>query len=342
MKKAAIYNQYLDTLGGGERYTMAFAKALSKNGYKVDVEWANDSIRSDIEKKFGIELTDVNFIPSVGRGDTYDLCFWVSDGSIPTLRARNNILHFQMPFTNVNGRTLLNKMKFYRINHVVCNSNFTKSVIDKEFGINSSVLHPPVDTISFKPKRKSNSIIYVGRFSKAPVTKSQDVLIRLFEEFNTKVPNSWELIIAGGSEVGGEEFVKELKKMSKGLPIKILENVSFPEIKRIVGEAKFFWSAAGYDIDEMREPIKVEHFGISLVEAMSAGCVPVVINKGGYKEIIQDGTNGILWNSKDSAIKSTLALVSDYKKWKAMSDSAKKDSIKYSYDNFEKEALRLL
>jgi len=53
--KAAIFNPYLDTLGGGERYTMAFAKVLSKKGYRVDVGWKDASIKAKIEDRFGIK-----------------------------------------------------------------------------------------------------------------------------------------------------------------------------------------------------------------------------------------------------------------------------------------------
>ncbi|KKT32188.1 MAG: hypothetical protein UW20_C0022G0001, partial [Candidatus Woesebacteria bacterium GW2011_GWB1_44_11] len=135
--RAAIYNPYLDTLGGGERYTAAFAEVLAKNGYIVDMQWKDTGIKGALEKRFGIALDGVNIVNDVKRGDGYDLCFWVSDGSIPILHARKNILHFQVPFHGVNGKSLINKMKFFRINKVICNSNFTKNIIDKEFGIKS-------------------------------------------------------------------------------------------------------------------------------------------------------------------------------------------------------------
>jgi len=38
---------------------------------------------------------------------------------------------------------------------------------------------------------------------------------------------------------------------------------------------------------------------MTTVEAMSAGCIPVVINKGGQKEIVEHGTSGFLWNTLD-------------------------------------------
>ena len=152
--KAAIHNPYLDTLGGGERYTLSFAKVLSDNGWDVDLEWKNENIRKKLESRFGINLSKINIASDIKKGDGHDLCFWVSDGSIPTLKARKNILHFQVPFHNIGGNSLLNKMKLFRIDNIVCNSAFTKNVIDREYGVESVVLYPPVSVSDFKSKRK--------------------------------------------------------------------------------------------------------------------------------------------------------------------------------------------
>ena len=65
--RAAIYNPYLDTLGGGERYSMAFAKALSENGYKVDVQWQNEKIKRNFEERFGMNLSGVKIVKDIKK-----------------------------------------------------------------------------------------------------------------------------------------------------------------------------------------------------------------------------------------------------------------------------------
>src|SRR3990172_5524638 len=191
---AAIYNPYLDTLGGGERYTISFAKVLSDVGYDVDVEWKNPKIKNKLEERFGIKLQGINFINDIKRGDGYDICFWLSDGSIPLLRARKNFLHFQFPFKDTNGKSLLNRMKLVRINRVICNSKFTKSFVDKEYGIDSLVIYPSARTEKIKPKRKENIILFVGRFSRLTQLKRQDVLIEVFKKFVKRGYEDWKLI----------------------------------------------------------------------------------------------------------------------------------------------------
>ncbi len=340
--KAGIYNPYLDTLGGGERYTMAVATILAKNNYKVDVQWKDSKIRNKLENRFGIDLSGINFIPDIKRGDGYDVCFWLSDGSIPTLYSRKNLLHFQVPFKNVSGKNLLNKMKLFRINKIVCNSLFTKRVIDREYGVDSVVLYPPVSVEKFRAKKKENIILSVARFSRLKQAKRQDVLINSFKKFFDSGNHGWKLILAGGAEVGAEEYLEELKEMSRNYPIKIIKSPKFDEIKRLYATSMFFWSAAGYGVDEQKEPEKLEHFGITTVEAMAAGCVPLVYDAGGQKEIIKDGENGLLWKSEESLFVKMNKLIDDPKLVKKIVSMARKDTLKYSYEKFENGLLALL
>ncbi|MBX4205567.1 glycosyltransferase family 4 protein [Candidatus Microgenomates bacterium] len=340
--KAAIYNPYWDTLGGGERYCISVAEILSRNGYQVDIEWKDKDIISKLEKRFGLSLSNINVVEDVNRGDGYDLLFWVSDGSIPTLKARRNLLHFQFPFKNVNGNTLLNKMKFFRINKTICNSHFTKDIVDKEYGIDSIVIYPPVDVEKFKQLKKENTIIYVGRFSELTQSKRQDKLIETFKRFHDSGNTLWKLILVGGVEVGSGEFLEKLKDSAKTYPIKIIQSPDFRELKNLVGSSKFFWSAAGFGIDERENPTKVEHFGITVVESMAAGVVPIIYNAGGSKEIVQNGQNGYLWDNDDQLISNTNKLIIDAKLFRKLSLKAKEDSQKYNYERFEKELLSLL
>jgi len=340
--RAAIFNPYLDTLGGGERYSLAVAIALAGKGYRVDVQWESTSIKKALEERFGIELSGVNFVKDVGRGDGYDVCFWVSDGSIPTLKARKNFLHFQVPFQKVKGKTLLNRMKLFRISKVICNSKFTKSFIDKEYGVEAVVIYPPVPVDKIRPKKKENLILFVGRFSQLEQVKKQDVLVTAFKRLYGSGLKHWRLVLAGGVEVGGREFVQKLKKSVGNYPIEILESPSFKEIASLYGRAKIFWSAVGFGINERKEPEKVEHFGISVVEAMAGGAVPIAYRAGGYREIIIDGENGILWSKLSELTGKSLKLISDKVEFKKMAEAAKERSKAFGYEVFNREIEKYL
>jgi glycosyltransferase involved in cell wall biosynthesis len=340
--RAAIFNPYLDTLGGGERYTLSFAKVLLDLGYEVDIEWKSPEIIKLLGNRFGLDLSKINVVSDIKRGDGYDLCFWVSDGSIPALKSRKNILHFQVPFHDVNGKSLMNKMKIFRVNKVVCNSIFTKKIIDKEYGVDSVVVYPPVDTLSIKPKRKENIILSVGRFSGLLQSKHQDVLVKNFKKLIDKGLTEWKLIIAGGVEVGSDGYLDNIIKMSQGYPIEIIQSPSYSVLKDLYGKAKMFWSASGFGADENKSPEKVEHFGITVVEAMVAGTVPVVYNAGGYKEIITTGKDGYLWDKEYELIKNSVDLIKNKKILRRISLEAISASSRFSYEKFKSDIIKIL
>lgn len=343
-KTAAIYNPYLDTLGGGERYTLTFAKVLAESGFDVDIEWGDKAILEKLSLRFGLKLpSNIRIVDNVNRGENYDMIFYVTDGSIPTLRSRKNYLHFQVPFHDVNGKSLLNKMKLFRVEKIICNSKFTKNVIDKEYGVESEVLYPPVATDLYKPKRKVNQICYVGRFSELTQNKGHNILIEEFEKLTKNVIfKDWKLVFAGGVEVGADEYLKELKLKAGDLNIEFVESPKVEQLKVVFGESKIFWSGAGYGVDEVKNPEKTEHFGITLVEAMSAGCVPIVHNAGGPKEIIINGENGYLWDSGRDLIRMTEDVISVKGLFTKISKNAFLSSKRFSYEEFKNQALQII
>lgn len=335
--KAAIYNPYLDTLGGGERYTVGVIKVLLALGYSVEIEWKDEKILKKLEDRFGSSLKNTSVVNDIKRGDGYDICFWVSDGSIPALKARKNILHFQVPFHRIGGNSLINKMKLIRVDHIVCNSKFTKDFIDYEFGVDSLVIYPPVDIDLFKPKRKEKEILYVGRFSSLLQSKGQSILIEGFKKLYDSGYKDWSLILAGGVEVGSEENLEKLESTIEKYPIKIIKSPKLKEIKELYGKSRFFWSAAGFGVNVQDNPEKLEHFGLTLVESMSSGCCPIVFNAGGYKEVVKNGENGYLWEGVDELVSITSELIMDNKKLNEVSKSAISSSKQYSYENFKEK-----
>lgn len=341
MKKAGFFDPYLDTLGGGERYTLTLAEHLSQKEWQVDLLWDEPKLKEKLKSRLNLDLNRVNFIPIrkniLERGKLshkYDLFFWLSDGSIPLLFSKKNILHFQVPFHGLGGKSFLNKIKLKKIQIIVCNSYFTKKFIDQEYGVNSKVIYPPVDVQSFKTGKKENIILSLGRFSQLLQAKRQDVLINVFKKMIDKGLSNWKLILAGATDIGGESVFNQLKRQAKSYPIEFLENPDFKTITKLYSRAKIFWSASGYGIDEEKEPEKVEHFGIAIVEAMAAGCVPLVIGKGGAREIIKEGKTGFLWEDEKGLIRMTQDLIVNPVTLSSLSKAVIKSSQAFSKKKF--------
>lgn len=314
--KAGIYNPYLDTLGGGEKYCLSLAELLLKSGWQVHFFWKGKDFRADIKKRWGIDFGRISFLPSPKNifekllvHPKYDLLFYVSDGSLPWMFAKKNIVHFQVPFKNVSGKSFLNKFKLQLINKVVCNSEFTKKIIDGEFGVKSRVIYPPIEVDKFSKGEKENLILAVGRFSRLLQAKNQDILINVFKKMCQGGSKDWKLVLAGGSDVGSGDFIKKLRGMIGGYPIEIRENISFSQLVDLYSRAKIFWSASGFGINEEENPEKVEHFGMAVVEAMAAGAVPLLVAKGGFREIIEEDKSGFFWETLGELEQKTMKLL---------------------------------
>ena len=332
--KALVHNPYWDSLGGGERYTSAFVKLLLDHGWQVDIQWPHD-ISSDIKNRFGINISRANFIDEL-RTMNYELLFWLSDGSLPTSFAKKTIIHMQYPFQNSLGKTLINQIKsqFYKF---VVNSKFTKQVIDNEYHVNSTVIYPPVDTSLFKPGKKENIILYIGRFSNLTQRKGHDQLIKSFK--NLKL-DSWKLILAGGMGVGStDKDISNLKKLAASSNIEFVFNPTFSQIQNLCAKGKIFWSASGHSADK---PIQTEHFGITVVEAMAAGAIPVITNLGGHKEIVDHGKNGYLWDTPSQLESLTLELTTHKTQLTTLSQAAIAKSKIFDISEFSRRFLDLI
>jgi len=342
MKKALIFDPYLDTLGGGERYVLTFALGLIKNNYDVVLAWPDRKELELAQTRFGLDLSPVA-IDSEAYGlcsqktayaerlkftKDYDLIFWVSDGSLPFLFSKNNLIHLQVPFKRLGGNSTINNLKTVFIKKFVYNSNFTRNVLEKNLQKDKGfVLYPPIDTNGFIPGKKENIILSVARFDSPSHSKRQDVLVEAFRALSKQVK-------------GDEILTQKLRTSVKGLAVEFIINPEFNELKKLNSQAKFFWHAAGFGINEQTDPEKVEHFGMTTVEAMASGCVPVVINKGGQKEIITAGT-GYLCEDNAEIAQKTIELIKNPKALMEMSKAAIDRSQFFSTGNFF-EKIKLL
>jgi glycosyltransferase involved in cell wall biosynthesis len=354
MKKALIFDPYIDTLGGGERYILTFALGLIKNGYSVVLAWPSKNELKSAELRFGLDLSKISideeayglcsqksaYTERLQFTKDYDLIFWVSDGSLPFLFSKNNIIHFQVPFKKLGGNPTVNNLKNVFTKKFVYNSDFTRNVLEKNLPKDKGfVLYPPIDIDSFTPGKKENIILSVARFDSPSHSKRQDVLIEAFKKFTKKV-KGYKLILAGGLK-GDEVIMQKIVKMAKGLPIEFVVNPDFNELKKLYSKARFFWHAAGYEVNEQTDPDKVEHFGMTTVEAMASGCIPIVINKGGQKEIITLDS-GFLCENDTEIAKATATLIDNPKEQVRISKSALERSKIFSTTEFYKKLSSLI
>ena len=183
-------------------------------------------------------------------------------------------------------------------------------------------------------------IISVGRFSNTAGNKKQHEMIVLFKKVSKIMPG-WQLQLAGGVLDEDRSYLIKLGKEIDG-SIKLLPNIPFDKLITLYGEAAIYWHAAGFGEDEKKHPDRFEHFGITTVEAMSAGCVPIVFNGGGQKEIITHNVDGFLWNTQEELIDYTVRVATDENLCSYLSANAVKKSKLFAKEHFCKQIRQLV
>lgn len=347
--RIGIYDPYLDTLSGGEKYMLSIASCLASLN-EVFIFWDKEKeieIKKDVIKKLGIDLSSIKFSPNIFsptvsfmsrfiESRKFDAIIYLSDGSIPLVGSKL-FIHFQFPIEWVDGKSIKTKIKLFFAKKIFCNSYFTKSFIDKKLNVKSYILYPPVNLHVIKNVKKENIILHVGRLGidvHGSNFKKQDIMIRIFKKMVDKGLKDWKFILVVGVKNEDKDKPNNLRQISNGYPIEIIENTSNQDLWKYYLKAKIYWHATGFGENLEKHPERAEHFGISTVEAMGAGSVPVVINAGGQKEIVEDGKNGYLWNTLEDFVKKTDNLIKDGKLWKEISSNAMKRSEIFSGDRF--------
>lgn len=227
---------------------------------------------------------------------------------------------------------------------IITISEFSKIWINKHWARNSYVLYPPASTSNFYPaKNKRNIIANIGRFFVTGHSKKQLDLLRVFKQMVDDGYTDWELHFIGSVADGEahQQYLNTIRDEALGYPVYFHINAPFIELREILTQAKIYWHATGLDENPDKHPIRLEHFGITTVEAMASGCVPIVINLGGQREIVTK-ESGFLWNKREQLLSLTEKLIQDPKLWKSMSQKAIERSKFFSIDNFKKELKKYL
>jgi len=349
--KIGVFDPYLDDNGGGEKYMMTIAKCLSEK-YEVDIFWNNEVDLLNIEKRFSLDLSKVKLTENIFRypfvkkqiaSMKYDAIVILSDGSIPILSSRKIYLHMQQPMLHsVSGK---DKLKLRKITNIFVNSKFTQNFIEDNYKVQCNLLYPPVSIFGNYAK-KENIIFHVGRFRilnvKSEDYKKQQVMIDTFKNLVNGGLKSWRFLLAVSlPNLDDPAFVK-MKNSAKNYPIEFLINSSKDELWEKGSKAKIYWHATGFGEDLQKNPQLAEHFGISTVEAMGAGAVPVVIDAGGQREIVSDGVNGFLWKNLDELGEKTLKLINNPDLLKSLSRKAFERSKDFDEESFSKKVFEII
>ncbi len=322
MKIAHLSHRFWPCTGGIETHIMQLCEELNEKGNETKVVCLNkcpnsNEVLPEKGEKNGITIERLKFlnlglyriaIGAIGKTKGFDTVHIHGLGFFSDYFALFKLFHKKKLVLSTHGgifhtknHSLLKKIYF----NLWC--RLTLTAFDKVIAVSAQdfetfkkivperklvlIENPvPVETLSKIPRKPvPNSFLFVGRLSK---NKGIENLLNAFAKLKKK-RSDFSLNIAGKpfdlSKVQVQEMVS-----AKGLneKVKVLGMVSEKELLRLYSESEFFVSASEY-----------EGFGISAVEAIAAGLVPILNAIPPFKAFVKEGKTGFIvdFSSKERA-----------------------------------------
>ena len=326
-----VVHPRMSVMGGGERVAIHSIKEALREGHEVYLATEEFDVDS-FEDFFGVQglfkdvrlLTYPPFQPMIRRAVLYqrlayhqlrlrkfvsknrafDLILNTAEvANQPTARLPSiEYCYFPNYFSHLESDGLTGLWELYywpakmfyrsRVGHVdrlLAVSDFTRKFVRERWGRNSTTLYPPCPVDLYDNLRipKRDLVITVGRI--APEKR-----MGIFLEIARRIP-AVDFAIVGSISTERRSYYESLRAEAPS-------NVSFivsplRKVREVLGRAKVYVHTA-----------LNEHFGITIVEAMSAGCVPVVHNSGGPTEIVSQDV-GYRWTSIGEAAKQVSTII---------------------------------
>lgn len=341
-----IYDHALHFVGGGQKYVATLASIIQD---KFDITFvANKPVAiSNLEAWYGLNLSRCHikiiplpffekrrmscidssmvteemenpFLPVTEESRNYDI--FINVNQLEKVKPLSPISIFFCHFPD-SWRTKHFAVDYYTF--VITNSQFTTQWLTKRWQLKSSLLlYPPV-ILEAPIASKEKTILSVARLE-AGGSKKQVELIQAFLELRSKYPEvvrDWKFILVGGS-TPGNPYLKTVEKWVNKNPgaIELKINISLEELQEEYAKASIFWHGCG--LGEVN-PQRFEHFGMATVEAMQSGCVPIVFNGGGQREIVEPERSGFLFGSIAQLVELTHDLITHPDRLQQMQNNAR-------------------
>jgi glycosyltransferase involved in cell wall biosynthesis len=309
----------LNARGGGERLAVATIKAISSMGMDVELSTMEKPDLALIHNAYGTRIDgDVKKIRTLNILQRYS-----PRGYSVTVNTHGDMLPFyHKDFTKKNAITychypiasylidcddpdysgVLQNMRLLSMapkahnryydaaksayikmmlnSTVLTNSEFSRKAILKTFEVDSTVLHPPVDVDIFRKacltsNIRDDSILVISRFHPTKKIENAIHLARLLRQ--NEVGTCMNIV--GNMSPDGIGYLNYLSDLVRhyGLEdfVRFEVNVTFDRLLDLIRRSKVYV-----------HPLPGEPFGISTVEGMSAGMIPVVPDIGGHTEFV--------------------------------------------------------
>ncbi|TMB98843.1 MAG: methyltransferase domain-containing protein [Chloroflexi bacterium] len=328
--RVGCYGEHTWSVGGGAVHTIQLLQPLTRY-FDVDLLLPPGSPLRDAawyKESMLIDLAGINVRHyAEGAENEYDVWLSVWNERIwpAATRKRFNMVFF--PFVSLDGAG---------VTHIT-NSKYSAGHLKQRYGAEDVYVIPPcVDANEFATGPKEPIILHVSRFAlpSAYADKAHVMMIQAFKQLCERGLSGWKLILAGATVDEGESvYAAHLAKHAHGYPVEFALNLPADELRRLFARASVYWHATGFSVNE---PAAQEHFGITIVEGMASGAVPIAYNSGGPREIITSGENGYLFDTLEQLVEDTWEVATKPAIWKKVSKAARQRAGYFSPQLVEK------
>ena len=169
------------------------------------------------------------------------------------------------------------KLQSFRDKLIIANSDYTAATAARCINADIDVVYPPVPSVFFQDsmpavsrKPREDSVVTVSRFGLDKGLERVPIIAKMVRSKATfKVlgllhdPRAYALVES------------RVRRLGVGGRVTLQVNAPRTEVKNALKASKLYLHT-----------MMGEHFGISIVEAMAAGCIPIVHNSGGMTEFV--------------------------------------------------------
>jgi len=236
--------------------------------------------------------------------------------------------HLAKVLSNLYWKTVQRAL-FKRASTIVANTNYTYNKICS-LGVNTKLVRIPngVAKVFFQKKElcEEPTLLYTGRWVE---DKGIQDIISAFPAILKESPDC-RLYIVGRDDGYGTELKKLAWELGVRQRIIFEENASFKRLLTLYRKSHLFIFPSVY-----------EGFGQSPMEAMASGTPVLIRNSRMTSHLIKDGVQGFVFRDQRELAKKAVLILKNDGMWNEMSENAKRDAQKYSWDTIVKKYLKV-
>ena len=320
MRILHVVRQFHPALGGLEDFVLSLARQQRKQGLSPQVVTLNRMTRGSAKRwpprdvVEGIPVRRVGFFGSPRYPIAPGVLSGLSDCDLIHVHgvdffcdylALTRIVHgkpmvlsthggfFHTPYAHALKKLFFNtvtRLSLTQYDRVVANSTNDLDLFRRITSKRLTMIENGVNTQKFSrfgaPDYKPG-IVTIGRFS---VNKRLDRLVDMFDRVASEIPDARLHIVGNDFDGLLPELRRHIATLTNGSKVHVHTGLSDEDLRAVLEACSFFASASEY-----------EGFGQTVVEAMSAGLLPMVNRIKSFETILGDEPNGLISDFSDPA-----------------------------------------